>query len=245
MSVVEQHEVAFTAHDGIEMRASLALPASGKQPRPGVLVIHELLGLNRDIRRIARRFAENGYVALAPDLFHRPGSRALCVVKTMMAMRSGRGVALDDLECARQYLGERSEVDAERLGVAGFCMGGGFALLLATTSWYRAAAPYYGQVAKTADEMRGTCPIVGGYGGRDRVFAPHGRRLKRHLETLGVAHDVEVYDDAGHSYMSQHAESFGKKLSAIGPMKVAYDEAAAEDSWARMLSFFDEHVRDS
>ncbi len=206
-------------------------------------MLHEIFGLNDDIRRIARRFAENGYVALAPDLFDGPGPRVLCVARAVHAMKTGDGAALRDLDRARRHLAALPEVDAERLAVAGFCMGGGFALLLALRAPFRAAAPHYGEVPRHEADLHGICPVVAGFGGRDAMFRPHGERLERHLTALGVDHDVKIYPDAGHSYMNQHAPGLIGRLGALGPMRVGYDHDAAEDSWARILSFFALHVR--
>lgn len=234
--MVSRQTIRFDASGGVSMGAHLAIPADHSEARPGLVVIHEIGGLDDDIRGICDRFAENGYVALAPDLFDRPGLRALCVVRTFRALSRGEGTAFDDLERAREYLAERPEVDGSRMGAVGFCMGGGFVLLLGLRAPYKVVAPYYGGAPERAEALEGVCPVVGGFGGRDRVFAPHGRRLKRHLETLGVDHDVKIYETAGHSFMSPGAPK--NWLFGIGPMKVRYDRDAAEDSWARMLDFF-------
>ena len=99
------------------MRAAFALPAGGT-PRPGVIVIHEIFGLNDDMRRIAARFADLGYVALAPDLFDTGGPRLLCVARTIMALQRGDGAGFADLDAARAWLGARPEVDASRIGAS-------------------------------------------------------------------------------------------------------------------------------
>src|SRR5713101_8932230 len=113
-------DLHFPAAPGRPLRAALALPqATGT--RPAVIVIHEIFGLNDDIRRIAGRIADLGYVALAPDLFDRPGLRLLCVARTMAALNRGQGDAFDDLNAARTWLAARPEVDGARIGVIGFC----------------------------------------------------------------------------------------------------------------------------
>jgi carboxymethylenebutenolidase len=156
-------------------------------------------------------------------------------------LRSGGGATVEDLDGAREWLTGRDEVDGSRVGVAGFCMGGGLATLYAVRAPVGVAAPFYGEVPKTADELRGICPVVAGYGARDRLFAGQGRRLDRLLEELGVPRDVEIYDDAGHSFMSPH-EGLLARIMSFGPMAVGYDEAAAEHSWERMLRFFRAHL---
>jgi len=235
-------DVTFSSGSGAPMRAALALP-SQPGPRPAVIVIHEIFGLNDDIRRIAGRVADLGYVALAVDLYDMPGPRALCIMRTLVGMARGdNDRVLADLEAARRWLATRPDVDATRTGVVGFCMGGGFALLYATRAPLQVAGAFYGDVPKTADELRGICPVLGGFGGRDRIFAPQGARLERLLGELGVPHDVKTYPDAGHSYMSKHAAGVMTTLGAWGPMAAGFDADAEADSWRRIGAFFGSHL---
>jgi carboxymethylenebutenolidase len=223
------------------MRAALALPDGGDAAGPGVIVIHEILGLNDDMRRIACRFASAGYAALAPDLFEGLGPRPICIVRTIRAYRRGGGRALAALDAARDWLSSHAEVAADRIGVAGFCMGGGFALLLGLRDDVGAAAAFYGEVPPSATELEGVCPVVAGFGGRDRIFGAGGQLLEQHLKQLGVAHDVVTYPEAGHSFMSQYS-GLTACLAPLPPLRAGYEEAAAEDSWARMLAFFGRHL---
>jgi carboxymethylenebutenolidase len=233
-------DITFPAADGHLMRAAIAAP-DGEGPHPGVLVIHEIFGLNGDIRGITARIASLGYAALAPDLYDGPGPRAICIARTLLTLNRGHGRAFDDLEAARIYLASQPGVDKARMGVIGFCMGGGFALLYAVRAPLGVAATFYGDVPKSADQLRGVCPVLGGYGERDRMFAGQGRRLELMLTELGVDHDVKLYSGAGHSYMSRH-EGMLAKLAARGPMRVGYNPAAAEDSWKRIETFFASHL---
>jgi carboxymethylenebutenolidase len=227
------------------MRAALALPAR-PAPQPAIIVIHEIFGLNDDIRRIAGRVAELGYVALAVDLYDMPGPRVLCILRTLVGMARGEvGRVIADLEAARSWLATRPEVDARRTGVVGFCMGGGFALLYATRAPLQVAGVFYGDVPKTTEELRGVCPVLGGFGGRDRLFAPQAQRLERLLTELGVPHDVKTYPEAGHSFMSRHPPGVMATLGAWGPMAADFHPEAEADSWRRLESFFGEHLRGS
>jgi carboxymethylenebutenolidase len=238
----ETEDIDIPAGDAVGLRAALALPADRSRPLAAIVVIHEILGLNDDIRRIAGRFAQEGYVALAPDLYTGTSPKPLCVLRTLAALRAGRGKAWSDLDAALGYLSAMPEVDPARIGVAGFCMGGGFALLYACRGTVGAAATFYGEVPTRADDLHGVCPVVAGYGARDRIFADQGRRLERLLEEMGVDHDVVVYGGVGHSYMSHQDRGVLAFLGGISPMRVGYDEAAAEDSWRRMLAFFERHL---
>ncbi len=236
--------LTFPAASGRPMRAFLATPDNPPDPAPAIILIHEFFGLNDDIRRIARRFAEAGYAALAPDLHDTGGPRFLCISRTMRDLGRGSGAPFDDLEAARLWLADRDDVDGERIGVAGFCMGGGFALLYAVGAPVKAAANFYGIVPKTQDELEGVCPVLGSYGALDTRLLPTAKRLDAHLTALNVDHDVQIYDGAGHSFMSQHEGIVGF-IGGIWPltrMHLGYEENAAEDSWRRMLAFFDRHV---
>ncbi len=241
--MIRQQEITLPVTNGKSIRAYLALPESGSLAHPAVLVLHEILGLNEDIRRIADIFASEGYVALAPDIFDGLGPKPICIVRTVANITKGQGPVVDDMLAAREWLAALPEVDGSRIGVAGFCMGGGFALLLGSLGDFKAAAPYYGDVAPRATRYQNICPVVAGYGARDMIFAEKAAILKSHLEELGVPHDIKVYEDAGHSYMSKHPK-WMMALAPLTPLKAHYDEAAARDSWQRMLAFFETHFAD-
>ena len=229
--------------DGARLRAEL-FTAADPGPHPGVLVLHESFGLNDDIRRIAARFAAAGYVALAPDLYSH-GRRLVCLSRVILDMLSG-GVAREvgDIHAMREELAARADVDGERIAVAGFCQGGGFALIAGSEPGFAAAAVNYGAVPADRTRLDGLCPVVASYGRRDHVVgAKMAERLEGHLSALGVPHDVKVYEQAGHSFFSQ-VDGWQAWLARMpSPMAVGYDEQAAEDGWRRMLAFFEEHVR--
>ncbi|HKC52814.1 MAG TPA: dienelactone hydrolase family protein, partial [Myxococcota bacterium] len=144
MAVETQERVALA--DGRSMRGFLALPI-GAAPAagwPAVIAIHDIMGFSPDIRRIARRFADSGYAALAPALYDGAGAPPLCVARTVRDMSRGDGPAFARLDAARAFLAGRSEIDANRIAVTGFCMGGGFALFWAARGGLQVCAPYYG-----------------------------------------------------------------------------------------------------
>ncbi len=226
----------------LAMPAALMLPdrptSDSDMQWPGVVVVHEMLGLTDDIRHLARRFADSGYVALAPDLFHGLGPKPICITRTIRAYNRGGGRSLEALDAARASLAGHPEVDGSRIGVAGFCMGGGFALLLGKRSDVRVAATFYGDVPSDLD---GVCPVVAGYGGRDSLYGGMGQRLARRLDELAVHHDIVTYPDAGHSFMSKYHGLIGL-VAPLPPLRAGYEEVAAEDSWNRMLAFFAEQL---
>lgn len=229
--------------DGSSLSAELFLP-DGAGPHPGVVVLHESFGLNDDIRRLAARFAAAGYAALAPDLYSH-GRRIVCLSRVIVDMVSG-GVAREvaDIHAARGALAARPEVDAERIAVAGFCQGGGFALVAGAQPGFSAAAVNYGMVPADRSQLDGLCPVVASYGAKDRIVGRKmAERLDGHLTALGVPHDVKTYDGAGHSFFSQVDGWQGWLAKVPTPMAVGYDEQAAQDGWRRMLAFFEEHVR--
>jgi carboxymethylenebutenolidase len=161
----------------------------------------------------------------------------------MRDLGRGTGGAFARIDAARTWLAGQPFVDASRLGVAGFCMGGGFALLDAARAPYGAAAVFYGQLPKEETAFDGICPIVAGYGGRDRSLKKAPARLEAALTARAVDHDIKVYPKAGHGYLSAHEGLFAW-LNRHGPLKVGFNEAAAEDSWARVEQFFRRHLGD-
>ncbi len=207
-------------------------------PHPALLMIYEAFGMTAEMRRIARELAAQGYTVLVPDLFARGKVRALCVAATMTTMTRGRGAALGDLESARRWLAGQPTVDAERIGTIGFCMGGGFALLLADTGLYKVSAPFYGRAPLPLERA---CPVVGSYGGRDGFIGDYPARLAADLSRTGVPHDVKTYPEAGHSFMTR-AEGASGAIAARTPMHAAYHEPSATDAMERVLAFFREHL---
>jgi carboxymethylenebutenolidase len=200
-----------------------------------VVVVHEATGLNSDIIGHTKRIAEAGYVALAPDLYSS-GGMLRCLRATFRALRTGRGPAVDDILAARAWLAARPDCTG-KVGVIGFCAGGGFALLLAARGFDASAANYAPVPQDTHRVLSGACPIVASYGGKDRIFRDAPAGLTDVLQDLGVEHDVRVYPEAGHSFMNRHRLAPLTRLVGIG-----YEEAAAEDAWTRILEFFRHHL---
>jgi carboxymethylenebutenolidase len=240
---MHQTMLSIPRGDGSSMRGMYCLPDAVSAPLPAVLVVFDVFGMTADISRIAGRFVEKGYAALVPDLYDRPEVRAMCVVRTLRSLLRGSGRAFDDLGAAREFLGTRAEVDASRIAVTGFCMGGGFAVLLGATGLYRVSAPFYGITPQHRETLRGSCPVVASFGGRDsKRMLDAGLRLEAHLTELEVPHEVKFYPEAGHSFMNRNTGFLAEKVFPHLSMHAEYHEASAEDAWRRIFSFFDTHM---
>ena len=204
-------------------------------PHPAVVVLHEASGLNRDIRRIVQRLADRGYVAAAPALYRDAGRS--CIARTVRdALVPARRGTTDRIERVRRWLADADGVDGDRIGVIGFCMGGGFAVVAAARSPFGAAAVNYGRVPSDPQLLVGSCPVVANYGAQDRLV-PGGtaRRYEELLDAQGVPVDVAVFDGVGHSFMNH--EPVVARL--IG---VAFDGPTAERAWERIERFFSTHL---
>ena len=222
-----------------DVKAHLAIPPVGAGPWPGVVVLHESFGLNDDIRQQADRLAAAGYLAVAPDLFS-DGGRWRCLRATFRAAMSGRGKAFDDIEAARAWLAGREDCTG-RVGVIGFCLGGGFALLTAARG-FDASAPNYAHLPKDLDgALEGACPVVASYGGKDRSLRGTAAKLDTALARAGVERDVREYPDAGHSFLNRHDLGPGGAILRVAG--IGYHEPSAEDAWGRILRFFEAHLR--
>lgn len=236
----EVSDVWLDLPGGGRRKAFLALPpgAGEDRPAPGVVVIHDITGHRADTARHCRRFAEAGYAAVAPDLFD--GWSPSCIVRCLLSAAREQGPAFAVIEAARQHLAARPEVDGARVGITGFCMGGGFALLAAADGAYAVAAPFYGTVPAERERLQGLCPTIWQGGERDLVFRPMARRLSEHLEALGVPHEVILHEGVGHSFMNDHPDPLFRAAVAT-PMRGAYSAETEAVAWERLLGFFGEH----
>lgn len=210
------------------MESFLAKP-EGAGNFPAIIVIHEISGLNDNIREIAIQFAEQGYVALGVDLFSNR-NRMLCMLQIMhgMLIRPLNNSMLSDLKSAMAVLQKQPNVDAHRIGVVGFCMGGTYALQLAITAkGMKAASVFYGMNPKPLESVAEACPIVGSYPDKD-FTTKAARELEASLTKNNIPHDIKIYDDTQHSFYSQQ--------------RTPFEVDASKDAWQRMLSFFEQHL---
>ncbi|WP_020501105.1 dienelactone hydrolase family protein [Sciscionella marina] len=204
---------------------------------PGVVVIHDAIGLSDDTKAITERFASAGYLALAPNLYSRGGIR--CIKTVFRAMLSGQGPAFDDIDAARGLLADRPDCTG-KVGVVGFCMGGGFALVAAAKG-FDASAPYYGQLPKDLSVLDEACPIVASFGKKDRTLPGAADKLETKLTERNIPHDVMEYPNAGHSFANRIAGPLNVLAKFTG---FGYCHEESEHAWRRVLSFFAEHMEE-
>ncbi|HEY7357303.1 MAG TPA: dienelactone hydrolase family protein [Ktedonobacterales bacterium] len=224
---IEDQTISFPF--GTTTRSAYYTRPQGSGPFPGVVVIHEIYGLNENIKDIARRLAREGYAALAVDLF-AGRNRAVCMSRVMYAMLVTplKNSSLNELKAALDHLGKQPEVDSQRVGAIGFCMGGGFAIAWACTDErLKAIAPFYGSNPRPLAAVARACPVVGSYPEKD-FTANHGRKLEAALEQYHIPRDIKIYPGAQHSFFNDQGR--------------AYDAAASADAWQRILAFFGERI---
>ncbi|RMH35318.1 MAG: dienelactone hydrolase family protein [Nitrospirae bacterium] len=220
--------------EGVTLRAYVAIP-HGVSRAPAVIVVQEWWGLNDHIKDIARRLAREGYVAIAPDLYSRLGHKVTAdpneAGRLMNSLAQEDG--LKDLKATLAYLKTRPEVDPNRLGITGFCMGGGYALMLpCVTTDIKAAVPFYGPIPNPDTPLQQlSAPVLYIYGEDDGwITKADVERLKAALKKYNKPGEVKTYPGCPHAFFNDTRPD-------------VYKPAEAQDAWSRMLRFFDQHLR--
>ena len=229
---VSAEEVTYGNLGGKPLRGYLAKPKDAKEALPGILVIHEWWGLNDNIRAMTRRLAGEGYTALAVDLYGgqvatTPDKAMEMVNATMKDRSSGE----QNLWNAYNFL--EMQQKAPKIGVIGWCFGGGWSLgtALLLPDKIDATVIYYGHLETDKDKLATLkMPVLGFFGGQDKSIPVDSvRQFEKTLKELGKSVEVHVYDDANHAFANASGGSYNPK--------------AAEDAWKRTTAFFHQHLQ--
>jgi len=246
---VQSEMMHYPGHGGTSVSAYLSRPTTSG-PHPGVIVIMEAFGLNDHIKDVADRFAREGYIALAPDMYTREGTPDISNPDTMLqnVMRIMFAVpdsqAMGDLDAGAQYI--KSQADSNgKVGAIGFCSGGRYTLMFGCTSKNLDAAVDSAGGFITQDgpnEQEDTrpvppidmiadlnCPLLGLFGEEDPNPSPeHAERLQAELDKHGKTYEMRMYPNAGHAFFADYRDS--------------YRPVPAQDMWHRVLTFYDKHL---
>jgi carboxymethylenebutenolidase len=207
------------------------------------VLVHDAFGLGDDMREQADWLAAAGYLVAVPDLYGGRGA-VRCVKGTFAQLAAQRGPVFDQIDAVRARLAADPACTGG-VGAIGYCMGGGFALVLAGQPGWSASSVNYGILPKDlATVLDGACPIVASFGGRDKELPHAAERLADAAEAAGVTVDVREYPEARHGFINRItvASPLTPLLRAAG---VGYDHDAAADAKRRILAFFDTHLRGS
>jgi carboxymethylenebutenolidase len=218
--------VSFRSN-GQTAQGYLALPASGRGP--GLIVIQEWWGLVPHIKEVADRLAAQGYVALAPDLYHgKTTAEPDEAGKLMMSMKMDE--AAKDMSGAYDYLKQRPECTG-KIGSVGFCMGGGLSLYIATLKPIDACVVYYGVLMGVQPDLsKLKAPVLGHYAEHDTFASPEkAHELEKQIRDLGKHAQMYIYTGTEHAFFNDTRPE-------------VFNHAAAETSWERTLAFLKEHL---
>jgi carboxymethylenebutenolidase len=225
-------ELTLPAFDGAPETPAYAMLPEGA--RCGVVIIHEMFGRQPEIDRVVGRFAAAGYAAVAPELFAR--GKLACLVDVFRAMRTGDSVAVRQGRAARAWLCAKAGLDEPRIGLIGFCFGGGYALA-AGAGWGAVSANY---AHLPSDARLGALgPLIACYGSRDKTLRTAPDDLRRRLASLGHK-DAEIHVfDAGHSFLT---DGKAHLIQRVMPMGFGEYPEAREEAWRKILAFFEERL---
>jgi carboxymethylenebutenolidase len=217
--------------EGATLEGYLSRPADGG-PFPGVLVIHENRGLNDHIRDVARRVAAQGYVAVAPDQLSRKGGTASFATPGEATQAIGTLTDDDivkDLDAAYEYLESHAAVRKGRIGAVGFCWGGQRTFLYATANPnLKAAVVFYGTTPPEDKLKKIQCPVLANYGETDQRITSKVPETAELMKNYSKSYDPKIYPGAAHAFFNDTGAN--------------YNEAAAQDAWARTLDFLKKNL---
>jgi carboxymethylenebutenolidase len=227
-------DVQYPAADGASINAYITRPkADGR--RPAVIVVGDNWALDDHNRDIGRRLAKAGYVAIVPDVVSREGGTKSFPNREAVAQavqKLSDDNVIKDLMGAQNYIKSQSYVQPNKIGVVGFCWGGGKAFLFTTQSKDLAASViYYGPIPQNLDDVKNiTAPVLGNYGELDKPITSQVPRLAEEMKKNDKSYDYKIYPDAPHAFNSD-----------VRPDR--YRPEAAKDAWNRTLAFFKQHLQ--
>jgi len=227
-------DVKYPAADGASINAYVTRP-KGEDRRPAVIVVSDNSALDEHNRDIGRRLAKAGYVAIVPDVVSREGGtksfpNQQAVAKAVAKLTDDN--LMKDFMGAEKYIKSQSYVQPSKIGVIGFCWGGGKAFLFTTQSKDLAASViYYGPIPENLDMVKNiSAPVLGNYAGLDKPISSQVPRLAEEMKKYGKSYDYKIYPDAPHAFNSD-----------VRPDR--YRPEAAKDAWGRTLEFFKKHLQ--
>ena len=228
--------------------ATFSYRPAGEGKHPAVIVIQEIFGVEPHIQDVAHRLAAEGYFATAPDLFHRSGRHVTVSFDDRDTAFGHRGKitdegTVDDLNAVMEYLKSNPNVDANNIGIVGFCFGGRVSFLAAArVPGLSASVVYYGGgIIPRADAPPGstnlldevgniTAPMIGFFGDQDQAIpAEQVKQIDEAMQKAGKDAQFTVYPGAGHGFFCD--------------IRGSYHESSAKDSWPKTLAFFGKHLK--
>jgi len=227
---VVAREAAYAGIDGKDIVGYVAHP-EGELSKAGLVVIHEWWGLNDNVKAMARRLAGAGYLALAVDLYEGEVAEERTDA-SRLARASGERTEqiLDNLGQAIEHL---RSAGVERIGVIGWCFGGGWSLrtALAFPDQVDATVIYYGRLTTDQDELQSlSSPVLGIFGALDEgIPVASVREFQAALDALDKEAAIHIYENADHAFAN--------------PSGTRYNETAAEDAWAKTLAFLSQQLK--
>jgi carboxymethylenebutenolidase len=224
---VVSREVTYPGR-ACKLKAFVVEPAADGA-RAAVIVVQEWWGLNDHIRDVARRFAREGYFAIAPDLYSRQGHKVAAEPNLAAELMGGlkKEDGIEDLQTTIEWLRAQKQTESARLGITGFCMGGSYALLLpCETREISAAAPFYGEIPSDEKLKNLGCPILYVYGENDGwIQRKDVDRLAAALKKFDKQGEVVIYPGCSHGFFNDTRPD-------------VYRPAEAKDAWTRTLKLF-------
>ena len=229
MTAIETRPIEFAINTH-SAPGYLAQPADG-QPHPGVVVIQEWWGLVPHIKDVAERLAHEGFVTLAPDLYHgQAAAEPDEARKLAMALDAQR--AVQEIAAGARYLKKMPNVAPQKVGVVGWCMGGGLSLSTAAhhADLFGAAVAFYGRPLTASDTARLQVPVLGLYAEHDHGIPLEAvRAFEAEMDKRHVPHEVHIYSGASHAFFNDTRPQI-------------YQAAAAQDAWQKTLAWFRKYL---